>query len=305
MEEESIPQTTFVVPEGLYEWLVIPFGIKTALAIFQRKMDNCFWRIEQFIAIYIDDILVFSENEEEHVKHLQKMLEICEKEGLILSPTKMKVAVKQVEFLGAIIGKQKIKLQPHIIKKLANFLDEKLKEKKGLRSWLGLLNYAQPYIPNLGTIIGSLHSKIAAEADKRFQPSDWKIVQKVRKLVQELPDMEIALPGSHIIIESDGYMEGWGGVCKRKKGKTNPRSTERVSAYASGKFKNLKSIIDVEIEACKQFLVLFKYLYMDRRELTLRTDCEAIIKFYNKSSNHKPSRVRWLKFADFITGTGI
>ena len=60
MVEESIPWTAFFVPGGLYEWLVMPFGLKNAPAIFQRKMDKCFKGTEDFIAVYIDDILVFS-----------------------------------------------------------------------------------------------------------------------------------------------------------------------------------------------------------------------------------------------------
>ncbi|KAD3068983.1 hypothetical protein E3N88_36863 [Mikania micrantha] len=143
MDEESIPWTAFITPEGLYEWLVMPFGLKNAPAVFQRKMDECFGAYEDFIAVYIDDILVFSENEKDHVKHLKKMLSICRKEGLVLSKTKMKIAVKEIDFLGATIGDRKIKLQSHIIKKIADFRDEDLMTLKGLRSWLGILNYAR------------------------------------------------------------------------------------------------------------------------------------------------------------------
>ncbi|KAJ9543934.1 hypothetical protein OSB04_023641 [Centaurea solstitialis] len=63
MDEESIPWTAFIVPEGLYKWLVMPFGLKNAPAVFQRKMDKVFKGTEGFIAMYIDDILVFSNNE--------------------------------------------------------------------------------------------------------------------------------------------------------------------------------------------------------------------------------------------------
>ncbi|KAJ4791831.1 polyprotein [Rhynchospora pubera] len=148
MDPESVEWTAFVVPNGLYEWLVMPFGLKNAPAIFQRKMDDCFRGTENFIAVYIDDILVFSEDEEQHAKHLEAMLTICEKWGLVLSPTKMKIAVQEIEFLGAVIGNRKIKLQPHIIKKIISFDEEKLKEKAGMRSWLGIFNYARSYCWN-------------------------------------------------------------------------------------------------------------------------------------------------------------
>ncbi|GJX23537.1 retrotransposon protein, putative, ty3-gypsy subclass [Tanacetum coccineum] len=133
MDEESIPWTAFLVPGGLYEWLVMPFGLKNAPAVFQRKMDKCFKGTESFIAVYIDDILVFSKNEKDHAKHLERMLKICENNGLVLSPTKMKIAVSTIDFLGAVIGEGTIKLQPHIIKKIVNFNEEELKTKKGLR----------------------------------------------------------------------------------------------------------------------------------------------------------------------------
>ncbi|GJY08087.1 Orf y [Tanacetum coccineum] len=130
MDEESIPWTAFLVLGGLYEWLVMPFGLKNARAVFQRKMDKCFKGTESFIAVYIDDILVFSKNEKDHPKHLERKLKICEDNGLVLSPTKMKITVSTVDFLGAVIGEGTIKLQPHIIKKIVNFNEEELKTKK-------------------------------------------------------------------------------------------------------------------------------------------------------------------------------
>ncbi|KAJ3697529.1 hypothetical protein LUZ61_001234 [Rhynchospora tenuis] len=235
MDPESIEWTAFVVPGGLYEWLVMPFGLKNAPAVFQRKMDTCFKGTENFIAVYIDDILVFSETEEQHAEHLKEMLKRCEKWGLVLSPTKMKIAVPEIEFLGAVIGNRKIKLQPHIIKKIISFDEAKLREKSGLRSWLGILNYARSYIPKLGTLLGPLYSKTSEHGDKRLKPSDYEIIRKIKVAVQNLPDLEIPPEHAYIILETDGCMEGWGGVCKWKHAKSDPRSTERVCAYASGK----------------------------------------------------------------------
>nr|AYD60109.1 ORF3 protein [Dioscorea bacilliform RT virus]AYD60112.1 ORF3 protein [Dioscorea bacilliform RT virus] len=305
MAPQSIEWTAFLVPGGLYEWLVMPFGLKNAPAVFQRKMDHVFRGTEDFIAVYIDDILVFSETEDDHIKHLKIMLDICKRNGLVLSPTKMKIGTATVEFLGAVIGNRRIKLQEHIIKKVANFSDEELKTTKGLRSWLGILNYARAYIPNMGRILGPLYSKVSPHGEKRLNAEDWSLIRKVRATIQNLPDLEFPPEHSFIIIEADGCMDGWGGVCKWKKNKKDFRRDEKVCAYASGKFDPPKSTIDAELFAVMNSMDKFKIHYLDKKELLIRSDCQALISFYNKSSENKPSRVRWVAFHDFVTGLGI
>ncbi|GJW63048.1 Orf y [Tanacetum coccineum] len=304
MDEESIPWTAFLVPGGLYEWLVMPFGLKNAPTVFQRKMDKYFKGTESFIAIYIDDILVISKNEKEHAKHLEKMLKICEDNGLVLSPTKMKIAVSTIDFL-RVIGEGTIKLQPQIIKKIVNFNEEEIKTKKGLRSFLGILNYARNYITKLGILLRPLYEKTNAHGDKRLKPSDYELVRKIKEQVQNIPDLEIPPENAYIILKTDGCTEGWGGIVKWKKSKGDPRSSEKICAYASGKFSTTQSTIDAEINACINTLEKLKIYYLDKQEVTLRTDCQAIISFYNKTNSNKSSRVRWVKFVDAVTGTGV
>ena len=70
LEEYSKPWTTFSCPCELYEWNVMPFGLKKAPKIFQRMADNIFGKY-YFVLVYIDDILVFSYTLQEHIKHLE------------------------------------------------------------------------------------------------------------------------------------------------------------------------------------------------------------------------------------------
>ncbi|GJW00347.1 ORFIII-like polyprotein [Tanacetum coccineum] len=190
----------------------------------------------------------------------------------------MKIAVSTVDFLGAVIGEGTIKLQPHIIKKIVNFNEEELKKEKGLRSFLGILNYARNHIPKLGILLRPLYKKTNAHGDERLKPSDYELVRKIKEQVQNLPDLEIPPENAYIILETDGCMEGWGGIVKWKKSKEDPRSSEKICAYASGKFSTTQYTIDAEINACINTLEKLKIYYLDKQEVTLRTDCQAIIK---------------------------
>lgn len=61
MEEDSIKYTGFSTPEGFYEWIAMPFGLKNALRIFQRRIDNAF-KLNSFLVVYVDDILISSKS---------------------------------------------------------------------------------------------------------------------------------------------------------------------------------------------------------------------------------------------------
>ncbi|GJV12905.1 putative polyprotein [Tanacetum coccineum] len=130
----------------------------------------------------------------------------------------------------------------------------------------------------LGILLRPLYEKTNAHGDKRLKPSDYELVRKIKEQVQNLPDLEIPTENAHIILETDGCMEGWGGIVKWKKSKEDPRSSERICAYASGKFSTTQSTIDAEINACINTLVKLKIYYLDKQEVTLRTYCQAIIK---------------------------
>nr|GFA14239.1 ORFIII-like polyprotein [Tanacetum cinerariifolium] len=282
MDEESIPWTAFLVPGGFYEWLVMPFGLKNAPAdsIKLPWMKN---QSPGFIAVYIDDILVFSKNETEHAKHLEKMLKICEDNGLVLSPTKMKIAVSTIDFLRVVIGERTIKLQPHIIKKIVNFNEEELKTKKGLRSFLGILNYARNHIPKLEILLRPLYEKTNAHGDKRMK--------KIKEQVQNLPDLEIPPENAYIILETDGCMEGSGGTVKWKKSKEDPREcTGEMKELAAAALHSVEKVLH-----SKPTKPQSKWINIMHGDQSLKTlSCQQQKKqlkpcgTYKKSYNEKP-----------------
>ena len=147
LEEESKQLTAFTVPQGFYEWNVLPFGYKNAPGRYQHFMDNCFNLLENCV-VYIDDILLYSKTHNEQLRLLEKFIHIIKHSDISLSKRKAEIMKPQIEFLGIQIDKNGIKMQTHIVEKIIT-IDENIDTKKKLQSFLGLVNQVREYIPKL------------------------------------------------------------------------------------------------------------------------------------------------------------
>ncbi|KAK0404345.1 hypothetical protein QR680_017409 [Steinernema hermaphroditum] len=104
MEADSIEKTAFSSPSGLYEFTVMSFGLTNAVATFQRFIESLFHdMLDQFVFVYIDDILVASESWEEHTEHLRLVLTRISEAGLRLIAKKCQFARQEVPFLGHLL----------------------------------------------------------------------------------------------------------------------------------------------------------------------------------------------------------
>ena len=119
MTESSKPLTAFSTSQGHYEWNVLPFGLKNAPQIFQRKIDYIFKEYD-FIHVYVDDMLISSKNLAQHLKHLEKFIDLCISNGIGLYNKKTIIEPK-IDFLGLIIDSEGIELKTHILEKLKKF----------------------------------------------------------------------------------------------------------------------------------------------------------------------------------------
>ena len=115
-------KTAFNTRHGHFEFVRMPFGLTNAPASFQRLMDRVLEQeIGDFVQVYLDDIIIYSETWEEHLIHLNKVLERLEKAGLKLSKEKCKFGETELEFLGHIISRDGIKPDPNKIEKIKNW----------------------------------------------------------------------------------------------------------------------------------------------------------------------------------------
>ena len=145
LQEQERKYTAFWTPIGLYEYLVLPFGLYVAPAIFQRFLNETLAEfLNACVVVYIDDILIYSRNQESHIKDVEAVLKCLLKRGLILSLDKCFWGVKCVCYIGLLLTSNGMKL--------ANKSREKLKalvqpqNYKILARFLGLTNYYRRFV---------------------------------------------------------------------------------------------------------------------------------------------------------------
>jgi hypothetical protein len=101
----DIPKTTFITKYGLYEFMVMSFGLMNAPAYFMYLMNSVFMDyLNKFVVVFIDDILIYSQNEQEHEEHLRKVLQRLRDCQLYAKLSKCKFWISEVLFLGHIIN---------------------------------------------------------------------------------------------------------------------------------------------------------------------------------------------------------
>lgn len=101
IEEDSIKYTAFVVPDGHYEFLRVPFGLCNSPAVFQRNIRAIFKDLiaEGILLAYLDDLMIAAKTEEENLDKLEQVLKLASKHGLIINWTKCIFLTREVEFL--------------------------------------------------------------------------------------------------------------------------------------------------------------------------------------------------------------
>ncbi|GJT37751.1 putative reverse transcriptase domain-containing protein [Tanacetum coccineum] len=131
VRDEDIPKTAFIIRYEHYKFQVMPFGLTNAPAVFMDLMNRvCKPYLDKFVIVFIDDILIYSRNKEEHANHLRIILELLRKEKLYAKFSKCDFWVSIVQFLGHLIDSQGLHVDPAKIKAIAKPLTELTQKNK-------------------------------------------------------------------------------------------------------------------------------------------------------------------------------
>jgi hypothetical protein len=191
---EDVPKTAFSIRYGLYEYLVMSFGLTNAPEHFMYLMNSVFMpELVKFVVVFIDDILIYSKSEEEHTQHLRVILQRLRDHQLYAKFSKCAFWLREVLFLGHIIFAEGITVNPSKVQEVLDWKSPRLVTQ--IRSFLRLTRYYRWFIPNFSKIAKAMTKLLENEAKLKWSPQCEEVFLTLKKLlttalVSSQPDIE-------------------------------------------------------------------------------------------------------------------
>ena len=165
VDEQDIPKTAFVCHQGLFEYMRMPFGLTNAPATFQRALDIALAGYKwQTCLVYLDDVIVFSESEEDHIRHLREVLIVLKDTGMSLNLKKCSFFTKHIKYLGHIVRPGTIEVDQASTRCLEGLRPPRTVTE--LRSFLGVCNVYRRFIRRLTDIATPLNELLEGNPAK-------------------------------------------------------------------------------------------------------------------------------------------
>ncbi|KAK1651748.1 hypothetical protein QYE76_069553, partial [Lolium multiflorum] len=211
IKKEDVPKTAFVSRYGHHEYLVVPFGLTNAPAIFMNLMNKIFMPyLDKFVIVFIDDILIYSKNKAEHAEHLRLVLQTLREHQLYAKLSKCEFWLDQVEFLGHVISKDGIAVNPS---KVAAVLEwEAPKTVKEIRGFLGMAGYYRRFIEGFSKIAGPMTKLLRKNTPFVWSEECEKIFQTLKEKLTTTPVLAVPEVGKDYTVYCDASKHGLGCV---------------------------------------------------------------------------------------------
>lgn len=208
-------KTAFVTQNGHYQWTRTPFGLKISPAVFQRVLANIIRRnnLHEFCSNYIDDILIFSKNFEDHLHHIKKVIRIIKQEGFLLKLSKCEFAKKSVKYLGHIIENNTVRPHHDNLKSIREFPIPQ--NRKNVRQFLGKINFYYKYIPNSIKLLEPIHNLLKKNTHFQWTNENDRAFQEIKEYLCKSPILAIFDPNRQTFLFTDASGIGLGAILKQ------------------------------------------------------------------------------------------
>ena len=237
MDEGDRAKTAFTTPYGLFEWNRLPFGLSNAPSHFSRLMQHVMQDyLFKLLLVYLDDLLLYSSTFEDHLDRLQKVFNRLREVGIKLNPDKCLLSQGQVHFLGHVLTRDGLQVDPAKVEAVRNVPTPKTVT--DVRAFLGLAGFYRKFVKGFSEIARPLHSLYSVPKKGRLEKRTSVVEHWTPECQQAFDTLKEALTTAPVLgyadfqreffVEMDASTRGLGAVLSQKDG-----GKSKVIAYAS------------------------------------------------------------------------
>ncbi|KAA0063859.1 gag protease polyprotein [Cucumis melo var. makuwa] len=228
IKDGDVPKTAFRSRYGHYEFIVMSFDLTNAPAVFMDLMNRVFREfLDTFVIVFIDDILIYSKTEAEHEEHLRMVLQTLRDNKLYAKFSKSEFWLKQVSFLGHVVSKAGVSVDPAKIEAVTGWTRPSTVSE--VRSFLGLAGYYRRFVENFSRIATPLTQLTRKGAPFVWSKACEDSFQNLKQKLVTAPVLTVPDGSGSFVIYSDASKKGLGCVLMQQ---------GKVVAYASRQMKS-------------------------------------------------------------------
>jgi hypothetical protein len=291
LTESDRPKTAFRTPFGLFQWRVAPMGLCNSPARFQSIMNRIFQPLlNKCVTVYLDDILVYSRNPEEHALHLQQVFEILRAHQFVLKKSKCYFNLPEVNYLGHIVGREGVKVDPAKIKAVEKW--PRPETVTQVRSFLGFVNYFRRFIDKYADTAKPLNDLLHGARKKHakvvWNPACQKAFDTLKRSLVSAPVLAVPDFSKPFEVEADASDWCLGAVLMQDGHPIAYESRTFIPAernYPVGERELCAVVHALKIWRC--------YLWGNR--FTIKSDHEPL-KYLQSKGTLSPRQARWSEF---------
>ena len=287
--EQDRYKTAFKTRYGHYEYNVMPMGLCNAPATFMRLMNEVFDdMLDKYVVVYLDDILIYSTTQAEHMQHIRTVLERLRQHKLYAKQSKCEFMQREVSFLGHIVGVNGIKMDPKKVTAVCDWpVPTNVHE---VRSFLGLAGYYRKFIHNYSDIAAALNELTKKDIAYKWTTVEQQAFEQLKHAVTHAPVLTTADTSKPFIVYTDASGYGVGAALMQDYGQG-----EQPVAFYSHKMNEHERkypVYEQELLAVKLALLEWRH-YLLGNQFTVYTDHQALT-WLRTQPNLSTRQARWL-----------
>ena len=261
-----------------------PFGLSQAPAYFQLLIDKVLMGCSSFVMGYLDDIIIFSKTEEEHLQHLEEIFVRLHKFGLKLKREKCSLFKKHIQYLGHLVSEKGFEPLPEKLESIRKMPAPRTA--KEVKQFFGLIGYYRKFVPRFADISRPLTKLTCHNITFEWTDQCAKAFNHLRKLLMEYPILRYPNPTQGYILYKDASGIGWSGVLTQEHLDKKGKAKNHPICYVSGQFRGSQlnwAALTKEAYAIYMSVRRLSF-YVTDAEVTIRSNHLPLKKFLNKQT---------------------